>query len=463
MVNTSIGVFSEKEGKKAEFIAYLTDRAPYFDASEQKYLLLTREKISEYIRKANSEGDDLKALELLETAKNSFKAPSPIEFARIISKSIRVPGDMHLKFLAQEFAQHPSGEGIAVSDAPREIIMANMAVVLEELKKLDGVNKEKLQQIERTFNVWKKSTESKIHKESIAVKEQTAKTYGEAEGDSDEPVAVETGYRMVLSDRYVDYVRYNDSKFFGALRFLIPLEVRKKLEKTISADNAAKIISHLSVDFEGGKEVFLDVPGDYQDLNPAPGKKNGFFLSFRIMVWICVNDDDILKKEIGEDNYWTFVKQYEDNLWLEDRGEAPFFEYVFGYEAPLTIDKAKVSFKDIPLSEENKDPICEEIVKDLCAEYTVSFCDIDAVNAKVIKLVEKEDFENAEVLKRQIVDFQRVEYLAGCLAESLLDVLKTSKVVTYTMSAGLLGLFEAYRDDLLGFIKTKKAKKEAVQ
>jgi len=464
VINTDIDVFGEKEGKKAEFLAYLTDRVPYFDETEKKYILSTREKISKYIKEANSAGDDLKVLDLLEAAKKSFGPASQIESAKIISQSIRVPGDAHLRFLASSFASHPSGVGIAVSDSPREMIIDRMDLILQDLRKLKCLNKEKFHQIERTFNVWKKSAESKSHKEAMVVKEQKAKAYGEVKGDSNEPAAAEATYSMVFSDRYVDYVRYDDSKFFDALRFLILLEVRKKLEETISADNVAKIISHLSVDFGVGNDVFLGDPGDYQffNPNPVPGKKNSFFLSFQIMVYFYVNDDDILKKEVGDDNYWAFVKQYEGD-WLEDIGEIPQFSSVFSYEAPLTIDKANVSFKDIPLSAENKDPICKEIVKDLCAEYTVASCDIKEVNAKVEKFVEKGDFEKAEVLKRQVVDFQRVEYLAGCFAESLLDVLKTSKVVTYSMPAGLLGLFEAYREFLLVPIKSKKPNEGAVQ
>ncbi len=477
MINTQTDVFDEKEGKKADFIAYLTNRVPYLDTAEKKYHLLTKEKVSELIKKANAEGNDLKALELLEAAKNSFGFPAKIDSAKIISKSLRIPGDVHLKLLASAYDTHPSGDNVAVSSSISEKVIVGMPQIFEELKKYKEVDKDKLNQIVNVFEVWRTAIKSAITQSNI--KEASGKQTGVIEP-----------YFTVFSNAYLEYglgkrgtadleqhiLKHIDDEHHkipatdlhplseGVHSFTHMLLRKEYSQAGIPHEIIDKILSSFS--FERSDECFLDDPDMWQSFQPNPkdNKKKKYSLRFAYPTIITIKSNTELLEEIGEEYYQKFkaVIPTEDDLDEDDSDtitDAPDFEY----EAELTIKDDKTLFKDMPLSKENEEIIVKEILTDLCNSCGFETVPISDLNTEFERFMESNDFDRAADIKRKIVKYKSLVSLARCLADSLIDVLKTSKVVTFVMPAGLNGVFEAYRSFILESVTSKKTTKEGAK
>ena len=91
--------FPEKDRKKAEFIALLTDSVLHFDDDKNVFALVGKKEIPKIIKTAYEKGDYSKVSMILETAKNSTLKKFENEMIEIIPKSIRVDGQEFLRLL----------------------------------------------------------------------------------------------------------------------------------------------------------------------------------------------------------------------------------------------------------------------------------------------------------------------------------------------------------------------------
>ena len=387
------GVFNDDEKKLAEFAAYLTDSIVDFDENKKQYMIIEKEKINELIKKAYEDKDYIKANDLLKSAEKSAEKS---ETSAVISKSIRVKGGFYLRLLNESDTNN-----ISIANSFKKLLIPKIKEILDSLKNSEKVNKKKLEQLIRVFEVWKNSTSPKLdHMQGESLEEWEVKI--------DENLK---NFCKLILTKECENIGLTERDIGIILRNLewedITTYINIFIKKSDKKDKRSII------------EIGHNLP-------------------------LFIKDYEILKEEIGFDVYNKFKESFN----LEEEafsGEFPTGPFTIStlYSEYITIKNNIATISDVPLLTENKEKIKKLIANDFYSRLKIKKDDEEKLQFLAQKALKKGNIKLAKEYNEELTNHQSIDRITDRFTGFILEIVKHSNVITFTIPKVLLNLIES--------------------
>lgn len=399
--------YSLAEEKTAQFVAFLTDSILDIEPFSERCHVKSKERIKELISEAYKEKNYIRAGQLLNSVSSKVEKTG---FAEIVSKSVRVRGDLYLQLLKSSYKNN-----ISVADSFKLILFDGLENIINKLSADKRVNKEKLNILSEIFKRWKKQAPSK----------SPCGEYSEI-------------YEVSLNRYFKKFYEILIRKYCEKEGFTL-IQIDKVLQNIEwGSDN---LPTNLSISFlksdKKDADILLSIERDFGE----------FF----------IKDCDLLSEEIGLSSYkklseWMKLDLNEmpdDKDMLVNMGEPEGILY--SYFAYLNVKTDSIMLSNIPIADDHEKEISKKILEELFDKYGIKKVDEVKLGKDIQKALGKGDLETVKKLNSRLEEFDAVGRIADWTAEQIISSIRDSRVITFSLPKLLLNLFDAYKDIIIDY------------